>query len=116
MKSSGRNKQRVNGNRKGKVGERELARKLQEYGYDVRRSEQYNGKAEEGQADLLGLPGVHIECKRTESLRLYNAVDQAKRDSTGTDDIPVVFHRRNKREWITIMPLDSFMKLYEREV
>ena len=101
-----------NSKRKGKVGELELARKLREYGYDTRRSVQYNGKEEEGQADLLGLPGVHIECKRTEKLSLYDAVNQAKRDSEGTDELPVVFHRKNHCEWLAILPLDDFMKLY----
>ena len=100
----------VNSKRKGKTGELELAKKLREYGYDVRRSVQYNGKAEEGQADLLGLPHIHIECKRTEALRLYDAVDQAKRDATG--GIPVVFHRKNNCEWLAIMPLDDWMTLY----
>ena len=102
----------VNGKRKGKTGELELARKLKEHGYDVRRSVQYNGKEEEGQADLLGLPGLHIECKRVEKLSLYNAVNQAKRDSQGKDQIPAVFHRRNKCEWLVILPLDDFMQIY----
>lgn len=101
-----------NSKRKGKTGELELARKLREYGYDARRSVQYNGKEEEGQADLLGLPGIHIECKRTESLRLYDAVNQAKRDSQGKEEIPVVFHRKNNCEWVTILSLDDFMKIY----
>lgn len=102
----------VNGKRKGKTGELELVRKLKEYGYDVRRSVQYNGKEEEGQADLLGLSGIHIECKRTEALRLYEAVDQAKRDSKGKNQIPVVFHRKNNCEWVAILPLDGFMEIY----
>lgn len=102
----------INSKRKGKSGENELARKLREYGYDVRRSVQYNGKAEEGQPDLVGLPGIHVECKRTEALRLYDAVDQAKRDSASTGDIPAVFHRKNNCEWVVILPLDEFMKIY----
>lgn len=102
----------VNGKQKGKRGELELARKLREHGYDVRRSVQYNGKEEDGQADLLGLPGVHIECKRTERLNLYDAVNQAKRDSKGKNQIPVVFHRKNECEWLAIMTLDDFMTIY----
>lgn len=98
---------------KGKTGELELASKLREHGYDVRRSVQYNGKTEEGQPDLVGLPRIHVECKRTESLRLYDAVDQAKRDSRGTDNLPVVFHRKNNCEWVAILPLDSFMEIYK---
>ena len=100
-----------NSKRKGKVGELELSRKLREYGYDTRRSVQYNGKEDEGQADLLGLPGIHIECKRTEALHLYDAVNQAKHDSGGKE-LPVVFHRKNNHEWLAIMPLDCFMKMY----
>lgn len=102
----------INSKRKGKTGELELARKLRELGYDARRSVQYNGKEEEGQADLLGLPGIHIECKRTEKLNLYEAVNQAKRDSTGKGELPVVFHRRNNCEWLAVMPLEDFIKLY----
>ena len=103
----------VNSKRKGKTGELELAAKLKGQGYDVRRSVQYNGKEEEGQADLLGLPGIHIECKRTEALRLYEAVDQAKRDSRGKNQIPVVFHRKNNCEWLAIMTMDDFMEIYK---
>lgn len=103
----------INSKQKGKKGELELAKALKQYGYDARRSVQYNGKAEEGQPDLLGLPGIHVECKRTEKLKLYDAVDQAKRDSKNTDELPVVFHRRNNCEWVAIMPLDVFMKIYQ---
>jgi Holliday junction resolvase len=102
----------INSKRKGKRGELELARKLRELGYEVRRSVQYNGKEEEGQADLLGLPGIHIECKRTEKLNLYEAVNQAKRDSAGKGELPVVFHRRNNCEWLAVMPLEDFIRLY----
>ena len=51
----------INSKQKGKSGELELARKLREYGYNARRSVQYNGKAEEGQPDVIGLPGIHVE-------------------------------------------------------
>lgn len=102
----------VNSKRKGKTGELELARKLREYGYNARRTVQYNGKAEDGEADLQGLPGIHIECKRVEQLSLYKAIDQAKRDSAGSDKLPAVFHRKNNCEWLVAMPLDSFMKIY----
>lgn len=102
----------INSKQKGKNGELELAKVLKQYGYDVRRSVQYNGKAEDGQPDLVGLPHIHVECKRTEKLKLYDAVDQAKRDSNGTGQLPVVFHRKNNCEWVTIMPLDAWMKIY----
>lgn len=103
----------INSKQKGKNGELELARKLREHGYDVRRSVQYNGKAEEGQPDLIGMPHIHIECKRTERLNLYDAMEQAKRDSANTGEMPVVFHRRNNCEWLAVLRLDDFMELYK---
>lgn len=100
----------INSKQKGAKGERELAHKLKEYGYDGKRSVQYNGK--DGQADVLGLPHIHIECKRVERLNIYDAIDQAKRDAKNGDK-PTVFHRKNRREWLVTMPLDEFMEIYK---
>ena len=57
---------------KGKRGELEIARILREEGYDTKRGQQYCGAA--GNADVIGLPGIHIECKRVEKLNLLDAV------------------------------------------
>ena len=100
----------VNSKRKGAKGEVELAHKLEEYGYNTRRSVQYNGK--DGQADVVGLPKIHIECKRVEKLNIYDAIDQAKRDAKN-GDMPTVFHRKNRCNWLVTMELDEFMKLYD---
>lgn len=88
---------------KGKRGERELALKLTElFGHLCRRGQQFSGL--EGK-DVVGLPGVHIECKRTERLSLYAAVEQAKTDADD-GEVPVVFHRQNGKEWLAIVPAD----------
>ena len=100
----------INSKIKGDKGEIELAHKLEEYGYTARRSVQYNGK--DGQADVIGLPKIHIECKRVEKLNIYNAIDQAKRDAKN-GDMPTVFHRKNRSNWLVTMELDEFMKLYD---
>ena len=100
----------INSKQKGKAGELELSRKLKEYGYEAKRSVQYNGK--DGQADVLGLPRIHIECKRVERLNLYDAMEQAKRDAKN-GDAPTVFHRKNRSNWLVTMELDDFMKLYK---
>ena len=101
----------INSRQKGKTGELELARKLKEYGYDeAKRSVQYNGK--DGQADVIGLPHIHIECKRVEKLNLYDAMEQAKRDAKNGDK-PTVFHRKNRCNWLVTMDLDDFMTLYK---
>lgn len=100
----------MNSRQKGARGERELAKVLRSYGYDSRRGCQYCGA--NGDADVVGLPGVHIECKRVERLNLYDAVDQAKRDRKSYE-IPAVFHRKNNSEWLVTLTLDGFMKMYE---
>lgn len=100
----------INSKRKGAVGEVELANKLKEYGYDAKRSVQYNGK--DGQADVIGLPHIHVEVKRVEKLNIYDAIDQAKRDANNGDK-PAVFHRKNRCNWLVTMELDKFMEIYK---
>lgn len=99
----------MNSREKGKRGELELSHKLQEYGYDTRRGQQYSGS--NGDADVIGLPDIHIECKRNEKLNVYDAMEQAKRDAK-KNETPTVFWRKNKREWLVTLTLDDFMKLY----
>jgi Holliday junction resolvase len=97
---------------KGKTGERELANILKEHGYDARRGQQFSGA--NGDADVVGLPGIHIEVKRTETLSLYTALEQAESDAR-EGEIPVVFHRRNHKRWVVIMELEYFLNMYQGE-
>ena len=94
---------------KGKRGERELAKILRGYGYACRRGMQYAGGPQS--PDVIGLPGIHIECKRTERLSLYDALAQAKRE-TGQKELPAVFHRKNESPWVVVMDLEDWMLLY----
>ncbi|MEG1577003.1 MAG: hypothetical protein RR366_09480, partial [Clostridium sp.] len=66
---------KINSRAKGARGERELAAALKEYGYDCRRGQQYCGA--NGDADVMGLSGIHIECKRVERLNIQEAMEQA---------------------------------------
>ena len=85
-----------------------MASKLNEYGYNCRRGQQYNGL--EGE-DVVGLDYIHIECKRVERLDLEEALEQAKRDSA-YKQMPAVFHRKNNKKWKVTMDLDDWIKLY----
>ena len=76
---------------KGKRGEREVASLLRSYGYDAHRGQQFHGGKES--PDVVGLPGIHIEVKRTEAFRLWDALSQAKTDAG--DKMPIVVHRKN---------------------
>ena len=101
---------KINSRNKGARGERELSSKLNEYGYDCRRSVQYCGA--NGDADVIGLNGIHIECKRVEALSLYKALSQAKSDAKN-GDMPVVMHRKNNCEWVVIQPLETWIEMYK---
>lgn len=107
---------RGNGNAKGKVGERELAALLRAQGYtSARRGQQHAGGADS--PDVVGIPGVHLEAKRTERFHLYDAVDQARRDAGA--GMPVVAHRCNndrrtdtcRGDWLFVLGEADFFRL-----
>ena len=94
---------------KGKAGERELAKRLSQIlKVEARRAQQYCGAA--GDADVLGVPGIHVESKRCESGSMYKWIEQAVGDSKA-DDVPVVFHRKNGKQWLLICELDDLVSL-----
>lgn len=99
----------MNSRKKGAAGERELAKTLREYGYDCRRGQQYCGA--NGDADVIGLPGIHIECKRVERLNIDDAMLQAIRDRR-EGEYPAVFHRKNNGKWMVTMLLDDWKEIY----
>ncbi len=99
----------INSKAKGKKGELELSHKLQEYGYNTRRGQQYCGI--NGDADVVGLDDIHIEVKRVEKLNIVDAMDQAKRDKK-ENELPALFHRKNHCEWLVTMTMDDWVKLY----
>lgn len=99
----------MNSKAKGKRGELELAKILRSYGFQSRRGVQYKGS--EDSPDVVGLPRIHIEVKRVQSLHLDEAIDQAVAECG--HNIPAVFHRKNNRPWLVTMRLDDWMMLYQ---
>lgn len=99
-----------NSRAKGKRAELEVAHFLKEHGFDARRGQQYCGA--NGDADVVGLPGIHIEVKRTEAFRLWDALVQAKSDAK-IGEIPAVFHRKNGKKWCVVMDAEDFLRLYQ---
>lgn len=96
----------MNSRDKGCKGERELAKILRDYGYTARRGQQYSGV--NGDADVVGIPGLHIECKRVEKLNIHDAMQQAVRDAR-EGEIPVVMHRKNRTEWLATVRLSDWL-------
>lgn len=99
---------------KGKRFERLLASRFREYGFDARRTAQYCGNTGDA-SDVVGLPGIHVEAKHVEQMRLYEWMAQAKRDAEagGKGAFPAVFHKKNNAEILVTLPFDVFMKLYK---
>lgn len=101
----------MNSREKGKRGELELAHELNRLlGMDTRRGQQYCGAT--GDADVIGLPGVHIECKRVEHLNIDTAMHQSLFDRRD-GEFATVMHRRNRQKWLVTMPLEEWCILYK---
>ena len=100
----------TNSRRKGKEGELELSHILAGFGFDTRRGQQYSGAT--GDADVIGVPGLHIECKRCETTLIDDWLDQATRDARD-GETPVVMHRRSRKVWKVTMALADYMAQYK---
>jgi len=99
----------VNSRAKGARFERELAGIFRDYGFNSRRGQQYCGA--NGDADVIGLPGIHVEAKRCEQIRMEDWMAQASHDAR-EDELPAVFHKKNHCDILVTMKLDDWMKLY----
>ena len=98
----------MNSRSKGKRGELELAKALRDHGYDCRRGIQYHGGPDS--PDVVGLPHIHIECKRVNRLDLDAAWSQSVGDAGS--DIPTVMFRKDRADWMVVMRLDDWIELY----
>ena len=101
----------INSREKGARFERALAQIFREYGFeDARRGQQFSGK--NGDADVVGLPFVHVEAKNVQKLNLRNAMAQSERDAK-EDEFPVVMHKMDRKPILVTMNLDDWMTFYK---
>jgi hypothetical protein len=103
----------INSRAKGIRGELTFVHECKKHGYDVRRSQQYCGNTGEAM-DVIGLQGIHCEVKNSQVLRLKEYLEQAKNDAekAGEGNLPTVFYKIPRGDWVAIMPLDAFFELY----
>lgn len=104
---------------KGAGYERELAAYINERlpGLRTRRALLSGGGRNEGGADIDGTPRIHIEAKRTEAFRPYDAMAQAEEavQRSGSGVVPVVVQRRSHMETgesLVVLRLAHFLDLY----
>lgn len=99
----------TNSRKKGKAYELHIAGLFRSEGYNARRGQQYSGA--NGDADVIGVRGVHIECKAREKTQLYDWIAQAKKDAKN-GDLPVVIHKKNYCADLVTMEFSDWIKLY----
>ena len=95
---------KINSRAKGKKAEIELAHILRTQGHtEARRGQQYCGA--NGDADVIGVKGIHIEVKRQQTVRDEVWMKQAEADAK-QGEIPVVIYRRNHEKWKLLIRQD----------
>lgn len=94
---------------KGKRGELEVAELLRSFGHEARRGQQYAGGGDSPDV-VHSMKGHHIEVKRVETFSLYPALGQADEDRH-PEEVPLIFHRRNGKEWVVVMYAVDFLKM-----
>lgn len=99
----------TNSRQKGKRYELHVAKLFKEEGYEARRGQQYCGA--NGDADVVGVRGLHIECKAREKMQLYDWMSQAKNEAQN-GDLPVVIHKKNHCADLVTMEFNDWIKLY----
>lgn len=76
---------------KGAAGELEWSQELKKRGYEARRGQQFSGGGDSPDV-VHNIRGVHFEVKRTNALRLHEAMNQARRDAP-IGAMPTLVHR-----------------------
>jgi Holliday junction resolvase len=98
----------MNSRAKGVRGELELAHWLEARGIAATRGQQRKG-GDDSPDVLHALPGIHIEVKRAETLRIWEALGQAASDCGAR--VPTLWFRRNRWQWYVCLPAEDFVRL-----
>ena len=99
----------TNSREKGKRYERHVASLFKNEGYYTRRGQQFSGL--QGDADVVGVPFIHIEAKHVERLNLYDAMAQSKHDAR-EGEVPIVIHKKNHCNDLVTMEFVDWIKMY----
>jgi len=100
---------------KGGAAEREVVELLKAHGWLEARRNFRSGA--DGGADITGGPAdTSWEIKRQERVCIWEWLQQAAEAARPTDT-PIVAFRRNRSEWLAVLPLEDLLSLLElREI
>ena len=98
----------INSRAKGKRGEIEFikAHLLEHWPQACRNLDQFGDSKE----DVLNVAGCHWQVKRTESLKLWAAIQQAETEAR-EHDLPIVAFRRNRSKWYCVIEASELIPL-----
>lgn len=99
-----------NSRSKGQRGEREIVHFWKRQGYDDAHRTPLSGGMQ-WKGDVQGVPGLHIEVKRSERAQIWDWLAQAERDCPD-GLIPALHFRRSRGEWYVALPLEDFAKVF----
>ena len=102
-------RKKINSRAKGASGELEFSKLLLARNLEARRGQQFAGGTDSPDVICTTLTDVHFEVKRVEAGNPYKWMEQAVRDAKHKK--PVVAHRKNKKEWLAIVPMEFMLDL-----
>src|SRR5438045_2895544 len=110
----------MNSRRKGARGERQWRDELRANGFQARRGQQFSGSPDSPDVVCEQLHWIHFEVKAVEKLNIWDAMEQARRDSViamgadchelGKAKVPIVAHKRNFLGWLITMEAETFFR------
>ena len=82
-------------------------------GYDAKRGCQLYDRGSEI-ADVIGLPGIHVEVKAVERLNIRDAMSQSVQDAEaeGKGNLAIVAHKKNREGWLVTMRAEDWFRVY----
>lgn len=101
----------VNSRAKGKRFELQVAHMFTDAGFPARRSQQYAGA--NGDHDVVGIPGLAVECKANEHLNLYAAMEQSSRDKR-EGETPIVVHKKSRKPVLVTMYWEDWIEMFRK--
>jgi Holliday junction resolvase len=90
---------------KGARGEREVAAVLREHGFEAER----NRVGTEGDDVTCSIPGISLEVKRAETLKIPMWTRQAEEQAGSRE--PVLVYRSNSQPWRAVVRFDYLLRL-----